>query len=71
MELHLESLYDDSRSDPDVSFGGSNVDSSIEIASSIDETQNELVRLSTYLQIESESENDVENDNYQWPTPPW
>jgi CENP-B N-terminal DNA-binding domain len=67
-EAHLTSLGDPVDSDSDVS-SSFDIHSSDEVASSIDETQNELIRLSTYLNIESEHEND-NNDNFQWPSPP-
>ncbi|CAF4950621.1 unnamed protein product, partial [Rotaria socialis] len=43
--------------------------SSVEVTSSIDECENELVRLSTYLQLESDCEND-DDQAFEWPEPP-
>lgn len=44
-------------------------DSVIEITSTIDENENELVLSSTYLQLESEDEQD-DHENLEWPDPP-
>jgi hypothetical protein len=44
-------------------------DSSVEITSMLDECENELIRLSTYLQLETEDEDDDEQ-NFEWPDPP-
>ncbi|CAM4943318.1 unnamed protein product [Rotaria socialis] len=41
----------------------------VEVTSSIDECENELVRLSTYLQLESDYEND-DDQAIEWPEPP-
>ncbi|CAF4738728.1 unnamed protein product [Rotaria sp. Silwood2] len=67
-EQHLESLYDDKDSTSD-SCNSSDDDSSVEITSTIDKGENELVRLSTYLQLDSEEEND-DDKNFEWPDPP-
>lgn len=63
-EVHLASLGDLSESDSD-SSDSFEIHSSDEVASSVDETQNELVRLSTRLNIESEHDND-NHENCQW-----
>ena len=63
-EAHLTSLVDLSGSDSDAS-DSFKIHSSDDVASSVDETQNELVRLSTRLNIESEYDID-NNENYQW-----
>ncbi|CAF4384638.1 unnamed protein product, partial [Rotaria sp. Silwood2] len=67
-EQHLASISDDEGSsfDDDNSSDG---DSSVEVTSTIDECENELVRLSTYLQLESEFDND-DDQNFEWPEPP-
>ena len=62
-EQHLQSLLVDSKSDSDVSICFDS-DSDVEITSSIDDSDHELVSLSTYLRIESEDEDD------QWANPP-
>ncbi|CAF5055832.1 unnamed protein product, partial [Rotaria magnacalcarata] len=67
-EEHLVRFYadEDSNFDDDNS---SDDNSSVEVTSSIDECENELVRLSTYLQLESDCEND-DDQAFEWPEPP-
>ncbi|CAF1428919.1 unnamed protein product [Rotaria sordida] len=67
-EQHLASLSDDEGSSFD-DDNSSDSDSNVEITSTIDECENELVRLSTYLQLESEFDND-DDQNFEWPEPP-
>ncbi|CAF1523278.1 unnamed protein product [Rotaria sordida] len=67
-EQHLASLSDDEGSSFD-DDNSSDSDSNVEAASTIDECENELVRLSTYLQLESEFDND-DDQNFEWPEPP-
>lgn len=69
MDEHLLSLGsdEDSHSDNDNS---SDDDSDVEITSNPDECENELIRLSTYLQLESEVDND-DNQTFEWPDPPF
>ncbi len=55
-EQHLEPLHSDKDSIYD-NCDSSDDDSSVEITSTIGEYENELVHLSTYLQLESEDEN--------------
>jgi hypothetical protein len=62
-EIHLTLLGDLSESDSDVS-DSFETRSSDEVALPVDENRNKLVRLSTYLNIESEHEND-NNKNCQ------
>ncbi|CAF3862280.1 unnamed protein product [Rotaria sordida] len=47
----------------------SDSDSNVEVTSTIDESENELVDLSTYLQLESQFNND-DDQNFEWPEPP-
>lgn len=67
-EQHLEPLLGDEGSDSD-SLDGSDDDSSVEITSTIDEDENELVHLSTYLHLNSEDESNDEQ-SFEWPDPP-
>ena len=67
-EQHLEPLLGDKGSNSD-SLDSSDDDSSVEITSTIDEDENELVHLSTYLHLNSEDENDDEQ-SFEWPDPP-
>ncbi|CAF3943886.1 unnamed protein product, partial [Rotaria sp. Silwood1] len=66
-EQHLAPLS----ADEDSRFDGysSSDDASVEVTSTIDECENELVRLSTYLQLESEFDND-DDQAFEWPEPP-
>ncbi|CAF3411643.1 unnamed protein product [Rotaria socialis] len=67
-EEHLVRFY----ADEDSSFDDRNSSddhSSVEVTSSIDECENELVRLSTYLQLESDYENG-DDQAIEWPEPP-
>ncbi|CAF1246010.1 unnamed protein product [Adineta steineri] len=67
-EEHLAPLIDDVNlitSDCD----SSDVDSSVEIVSNVDENENELIRLSTYLHLESSEEENNDQDS-EWPAPP-
>ncbi|CAF2936478.1 unnamed protein product [Rotaria sp. Silwood2] len=66
-EQHLAPLS----ADEDSRFDGysSSDDASVEVTSTIDECENELVRLSTYLQLESEFDND-DDRAFEWPEPP-
>jgi hypothetical protein len=52
-------------------YNSSDDDSSVEITSTVDEYESELVRLSTYLQLESDDDggDDVDQD-FEWPEPP-
>jgi hypothetical protein len=73
MEEHLLSLGIDGDDDGDLNFDNNNSsddDSSVEIMSTIDECENELIRLSTYLQLESEVDNDDDDQTFEWPDPP-
>jgi hypothetical protein len=67
-EQHLEPLSYDEETTFD-NCDSSDDDSSVEITSTIDESENELVRLSTYLQLESDDESDDQR-NFEWPDPP-
>jgi hypothetical protein len=67
-EQHLAPLCSDEDSSFD-NYNSSDDDSSVEITSTIDECENELVRLSTYLQLESEDDND-DDQTFEWPAPP-
>ncbi|CAF1424725.1 unnamed protein product [Adineta ricciae] len=66
MKEHLGSLcpYD---SDSDAS-DDTDSDSSVEISSTIDETQSKLVQLSADLNIGADNK-DEDDTNYQWPDP--
>lgn len=67
---HHQSLHECENSDCDTD---SSDDSSIEITSNIDQCENELIRLSTYLHLESEdgdNEDDFDDDPLQWPDLP-
>jgi len=68
MDEHLLLLGsdEDSCSDDDNS---SDDDSSVEITSNPDECESELIRLSTYLQLESGADND-DDQTFEWPDPP-
>ncbi|CAF1448613.1 unnamed protein product [Rotaria sordida] len=57
-EQHLASLSDDEGPSFDDDDNSSDSDSNVEVTSTIDESENELVRLSTYLQLESQFDND-------------
>ena len=63
-EEHLESLLGGT----DLTSDSLDDDSSVEINSMVDE-ENELVRLSTYLQLESEDE-DNDEQSFESPDPP-
>ena len=74
-EEHLCSVYESE--DPNFDSGDSSGDdSSVEITSNFDQCESEWIRLSTYLQ--SESEDDVDHDSpgdcddepFEWPDPP-
>ncbi|CAF1400187.1 unnamed protein product [Rotaria sordida] len=67
-EQHLASLGDDEGSSFD-DDNSSDSDSNVEVTSTIDEPENELVRLSTYFQLESQFDND-DDQNFDWPEPP-
>ncbi|CAF2085496.1 unnamed protein product [Rotaria magnacalcarata] len=67
-EEHLVRFYADEDSSFD-DHNSSDDNSSVEATSSIDECENELVRLSTYLQLESDYEND-DDQAIEWPEPP-
>ena len=67
-EVHLESFGCTFDSDSEVS-DDFDVYSSDEVTSSVDETQNELIRLSTHLNIGFEDDEDS-NEHYRWPSPP-
>ncbi|CAF3267855.1 unnamed protein product [Rotaria sp. Silwood2] len=66
-EQHLAPLS----ADEDSRFDGysSSDDASVEVTSTVDECENELVRLSTCLQLESEFDND-DDQAFEWPEPP-
>lgn len=69
MEEHLNPFHYDTDSESQ-DFDNSESDSSFEIASTINETENELVELSTYLHLESDEESNDDDDHFQWPDPP-
>ena len=68
-EQYLVSISDgeDSHSD---SYSISNSTSSVEVSSTIDEYENELVHLSTYLHLESEFNDDNNGQDFEWSKPP-
>jgi len=71
-EEHLVPIYqyENSVSDhSDHSDNSSSDDSDIEITSNVDEAENELIRLSTYLQFDSENDTD-DDETFDWPAPP-
>ncbi len=74
MEEHLVPIYqyENSSSDKsDISDDSNDDDSDIEIASTVDEAGNELIQLSTYLQFDSENDNDeADDETFDWPAPP-
>ena len=74
IEEHLCSVFESE--DPNFDSGdSSDDDSSVEITSNIDQCEDELIRLSTYLRLESED--DVDHDSpgdcvdepFEWPDP--
>ncbi|CAF3889076.1 unnamed protein product [Rotaria sordida] len=62
IQLQFELLFSSATDDEGPSFddddNSSDSDSNVEVTSTIDESENELVRLSTYLQLESQFDND-------------
>jgi hypothetical protein len=70
MEEHLVLLRDDEDSSSDDNNNRSDDDdSSVEISSTPDECESELIRLSTYLQLASEVDNDDDDQTFEWPDP--
>jgi len=70
MEEHLVPIYrcENIGSDNSDSSDDSNDDDSdVEITSTVDEAENELIQLSTYLQLDSE--NDID-ETFDWSAPP-
>jgi hypothetical protein len=70
MEQHLLPIYQYENSgaaDSDISDDSNDDDSDVEITSTVDEAENELIQLSTYLQLDSE--NDID-ETFDWPAPP-
>ena len=68
-ERYLLSISDDEDSHSD-SYSISNGTSSVEVSSTTDEYENELVHLSTYLHLESEFNDDNNGQDFEWPEPP-
>jgi len=70
MEQHLVSIYQYENlgaADSDISADSNDDDLDVEITSTVDEAENELIQLSTYLQLDSE--NDID-ETFDWSAPP-
>ena len=68
-EQYLVSISDDEGSHSD-SYSISNGTSSVEVSSTIDKYENELVHLSTYLHLELEFNDDNNGQDFEWLEPP-
>lgn len=68
-EQHLVPISDDEDSHSD-SYSSSDGDSSVEVTSTVDECENELVHLSTCLHLGSELNDDNNDQDLEWSQPP-
>ena len=68
-EQYVVSISDDEGSHSD-SYSIFNGTSSVEVSSTIDEYEKELVHLSTNLHLESEFNDDNNGQDFEWPEPP-